>query len=400
MSGAARLLLVGLVGAVVLPGCWLRPLDTDRDLIPDAVEDANQNGVVDPGETDPRRADTDGDGIADGLEDRNRNGRRDPGETSPRRADTDGDGLPDGLEDENRNGRVDPGETSGLLADTDGDGIDDGVEDQNQNGRREPWESSPLLADTDFDQVPDGAEDRNGNGRLDRGETSAVLACPTWGPDGHCAPSVPEPMVIDFVRGLGARRGELEANVLAVVRLEEGRLGLAWAPEVEWAFADGWAAEVELPFHDLALESVKLALQGTLAVTHGGSAVHGMQFIGEVGVAEPEVTLTGYYLASARLTPRLSANLLAGPAVRLAPGELAQVHGLLSPSLFADLSPGFTVGGEAQLLLSSRKGLSASLMPQLRWRPHHAFIVQLGLGLTVDGAGVSPIAGSRVAVEF
>jgi len=42
--------------------------DTDRDGLPDAVEDANFNGLRDADETDPYNADTDGDGISDGQE--------------------------------------------------------------------------------------------------------------------------------------------------------------------------------------------------------------------------------------------------------------------------------------------------------------------------------------------
>lgn len=42
--------------------------DTDDDGIPDGVEDANHNGIVDVGETDPCNIDTDGDGIQDGTE--------------------------------------------------------------------------------------------------------------------------------------------------------------------------------------------------------------------------------------------------------------------------------------------------------------------------------------------
>ena len=42
--------------------------DTDDDTISDGVEDANHNGIVDAGETDPCNADTDGDGMSDGWE--------------------------------------------------------------------------------------------------------------------------------------------------------------------------------------------------------------------------------------------------------------------------------------------------------------------------------------------
>ncbi len=42
--------------------------DTDGDGLTDCTEDANGNGIVDPGETDPHNPDTDGDGINDGTE--------------------------------------------------------------------------------------------------------------------------------------------------------------------------------------------------------------------------------------------------------------------------------------------------------------------------------------------
>ncbi|MBX3258865.1 MAG: hypothetical protein KF782_04050 [Labilithrix sp.] len=54
------------------------PRDTDGDGIPDVEEDTNHNGVVDPGESDPRSADTDHDNVPDAVE-------RELG-TDPRRA--------------------------------------------------------------------------------------------------------------------------------------------------------------------------------------------------------------------------------------------------------------------------------------------------------------------------
>lgn len=73
-------------------------LDRDGDGLADDVEDANGNGILDAGETDPSRADTDGDLVVDGLEDLNGNGRVDEGETDPRTPDTDGDRIPDGAD--------------------------------------------------------------------------------------------------------------------------------------------------------------------------------------------------------------------------------------------------------------------------------------------------------------
>jgi len=70
----------------------LVPLDRDGDLIPDQVEELTG--------TDPDNPDTDKDGIPDGLEDFNHNGiwEKHLSELDPRKPDTDGDGIPDGWE--------------------------------------------------------------------------------------------------------------------------------------------------------------------------------------------------------------------------------------------------------------------------------------------------------------
>ncbi|MCC6335910.1 MAG: VWA domain-containing protein [Myxococcales bacterium] len=184
--------------------------DTDFDGLNDGAEDANHNGAVDAGETDPRRKDTDGDFINDGVEvtvtmtdplrndtdgdtcldgaeDANQNGTVDTGETDPNLAtdcgpsnnpDSDMDGLPNRVEDKNQNGTVDPGETDPMNADTDGDGLRDGVEDASHNGFLDPGETNPLRRDTDCDGLLDGptqgmirGEDQNANGMVDLGET-------------------------------------------------------------------------------------------------------------------------------------------------------------------------------------------------------------------------------------
>jgi len=72
--------------------------DTDGDGISDDIELGLSGGVTHPElGTNPNEADTDGDGLADGEEDANRNGIFEPGlcETDPRNWDTDGDGLSD-----------------------------------------------------------------------------------------------------------------------------------------------------------------------------------------------------------------------------------------------------------------------------------------------------------------
>jgi large repetitive protein len=148
-----------------------RSPDSDNDGIPDGVEDTDRDGTVDPGETNPTSPDTDGDGIPDGVEDTDRDGTVDPGETDPRNPDSDNDGIPDGVEDTDRDGTVDPGETNPINPDTDGDGIPDGVEDRDRDGTVDPGETDPRNPDTDGDGIADGVEDRDRDGTVDPGET-------------------------------------------------------------------------------------------------------------------------------------------------------------------------------------------------------------------------------------
>jgi|GEM_PF-923361 len=162
--------------------------DADDDGLPDFVEDPNDNGIVDPGETDPNDDDSDDDGILDGNEDLNDNGIVDPGETNPANDDTDGDGIQDGTEtgltqpqgddtdlgnfvpDADPTTTTDPNDT-----DTDDGSVFDGAEDTNFNGQIDPGETDPNNplddVDSDGDGLNDATEDANGNGVVDPGET-------------------------------------------------------------------------------------------------------------------------------------------------------------------------------------------------------------------------------------
>jgi outer membrane protein OmpA-like peptidoglycan-associated protein len=166
------------------------PLNDDTDMVglDDGAEDANANGRIDDGETDPNdpdddqgtpNDDTDGDGIS--------NEREEMLGTDPLDADTDDDGLTDGQE-LGGDGVFDEGQdTNPLDADTDDDGLSDGEElgadgVRNVLDETDPLDSDsdddgvldgtdPLNPDTDGDGLPDGVEDANGNGQVDNGET-------------------------------------------------------------------------------------------------------------------------------------------------------------------------------------------------------------------------------------
>jgi len=118
--------------------------DTDSDLVSDYVEASScMDGTDD---------DTDGDGLTDGAEDADQDGSVDPAETDPCDDDTDGDGMPDGYENDNG---LDP-LTDDAAADLDGDSLTNLSEYANSTYADE-W-------DTDGDGLPDGFELMNMSG--------------------------------------------------------------------------------------------------------------------------------------------------------------------------------------------------------------------------------------------
>ncbi len=167
--------------------------------------------------TDPLKKDTDGGGVSDGSEDANLNGKLDTGETDPTTGhgaddstvvDTDKDGLSDALEktlgsDPNDADTDDDGVTDGAEAnpsdDGDGDGLNDVLDVDSDNdalydGTEQGYDcknpatdtkkhhcipdadtgttrTSSLLKDTDGGGASDGSEDSNRNGVVDAGET-------------------------------------------------------------------------------------------------------------------------------------------------------------------------------------------------------------------------------------
>ena len=93
--------------------------DSDGDGLADGLESGRDDGIPDPDGFGPIQGTDPGVFIPDG----------DPSTTTdPTNPDSDGDGLTDGAEDADRDGAVDPGETDPNLSDTDSDGAGDAVD--------------------------------------------------------------------------------------------------------------------------------------------------------------------------------------------------------------------------------------------------------------------------------
>ncbi len=233
-------------------------------------------------------------------------------------------------------------------------------------------------------------------------------------------PRIPEPMVFDLVRPLGATRGEAEFNTLGLVplsrktrRVDEvpdplglvrrspDTQGFEWAPEIEFVLTEGIALEVELPMENARVEAYKAAGQVTFGTAWRNRYIHGAQTILQYDLDPRIWTTTWLYLAGYRLDDTWSLFGMFGPRFELdraAGGTNAEL--LSNATLFADVTDrlvagietnfGQVVGGHAALLV----------MPQVHYEVSKYWMVQAGVGVRLTRDFTLPAVGFRIIREF
>lgn len=272
------------------------------------------------------------------------------------------------------------GESGDTRLDSDADGIADADEDENGNGQLDHGETDPYEADTDGDGMNDGDEVRVGtdpshNGLLD----------------------FPEPMVFDMVRGLGAEQGEIEINTLVLVPISPTAAN--WAPEIEAAVVDNFALELEVGLHNIDLELVKFAFQGTVAMKEGGRAGHGIQGLVEYLIDEEAFVSTALYVLGVRLAPPLTLVALIGPALE------SHINGKNYGGVFVNFTFGWAphprvVVGTEQNFEWFPNAYLIRWMPQVHWQIHARFQIQAGFGLRHLNGETAPEAATRLILEL
>ncbi|MBP2513406.1 hypothetical protein [Sphingomonas sp. PvP018] len=211
-------------------------------------------------------------------------------------------------------------------------------------------------------------------------------------------PAIPEPMIFDMVRPLGARRGELETNTLAQVNLSGPSRHVEWAPEVEYAVADGFAVELELPFTDGRLTDLKMGLQGTFGTFRGGRSIHGVQYLGLHNRRDGGWSSSLVYLLGNRFGERLSTMTMIGAG----DVTLRSTKGtglIVNHSTFWDVDDGTVLGFE----VNRQTGASGHwlLMPQLHRAIGRKVSAQIGAGAERAVSGpFRPRVGLRIIREF
>jgi hypothetical protein len=216
---------------------------------------------------------------------------------------------------------------------------------------------------------------------------------------------VPEPLLFDLVRPLGARKGELEINTLALfpwsqsnTNLEDDpfgpgpttpdRKGIEWAPELEYAIADNFAIEFEFPFEEAVLEEYKLGLQWTIGTAFDERYIHGFQMLIEPDVYWRKWNTTLLYLGGIRFDERWSALFMLGGRIDLeGPNNSETLERIVNGSLFADLTAETKVGIETNFAAQLDGTSSLIVVPQMHNDLTDCLQLQWGLGFGAFSEG-------------
>lgn len=233
-------------------------------------------------------------------------------------------------------------------------------------------------------------------------------------------PRIPEPMVFDLVRPLGAKRGEGEVNVLGLVPLKRktrtvdqspdplglvrrsaDTQGLEWAPEIEYTVRDGLAFEFELPIENATVEAYKAAGQLTFGTGFEHRFIHGTQAIVQYD-HDPKVwTATFLYLAGFRMNEIWSVFGMLGPRAELGGSVTDRRTELLgNVTLFADLTERLVAGFETNFNQVTDGSSSMLIMPQLHFEVSKHWMIQAGAGVRFTNELTLPEAGFRFIREF
>ncbi|CAH1069043.1 hypothetical protein [Candidatus Nitrotoga sp. 1052] len=210
---------------------------------------------------------------------------------------------------------------------------------------------------------------------------------------------IPEPLLFDLVRPLGAKKGELEVNTLALKPLKGGPA--EWAPEIEYAFADDYAIELELPFEHTNLTNYKFALQGTLSNPLIAGMIQGWQVIGEKNRGTGKYSADALYINGYRLSKAWSTLNMFGIRRTVFGGE-GKTIALMNNNLFYDYSQRLTYGIELNHEIDQEGQWGYSLTPQIHLDLSHHINLQTGLGFSRlnENRSAEKLFAMRLSVAF
>jgi len=214
---------------------------------------------------------------------------------------------------------------------------------------------------------------------------------------------IPEPLLFDLVRRIDSDQGELEVNLLFTQTNASEMKGVYVAPEIEFAFADGQAIELELPTVNGKVKTFKSAAQFELPNWWGD--VTGTQLIHEKVNGKSINETTFLLLSGKRLNDKWSVfsmlgnRFVYGNSLEIKNSKLRELP-IVNVNFFYDYAEVFDLGIETNL-----KGVGASfkefiVMPQIHALMAKDLKLQAGFGTSFDGYAFSPITAFRLIKEF
>ena len=228
------------------------------------------------------------------------------------------------------------------------------------------------------------------------GQTTSRPYDPDEGSVASVNPHIPEPMVFDLVRPLGAERGELEVNSLFRLPTTGSSNTLQWAPEVEYTFADGMGVEFELPMENGQVDSFKAALQATLPIPHN-RIIQGVQLLGEKARVGPASQLDVIHLLGVRWKPRWSTFTMTG--LRREQVDRVRFTPIFNQSVFFEPNRELAFGLETNWKAKGASTRTFLAMPQVHWKASRVNI-QAGYGLSRRAGRNTGLLSWRVIREF
>lgn len=218
---------------------------------------------------------------------------------------------------------------------------------------------------------------------------------------------IPEPLMFDLVRGLGAKQGEFEVNSLGDFPINNtANRNVEWAPEIEYALFDNFAIELEFPMNNLDLEAFKVAAQWTIGSSKNNRFIHGVQVIGESYIHDDIQEFNFLYIPAYRFNEVWSAIGLFG--VMLETGSDASTKNytiLLNASIFANINKHTVLGVELNntdptIQKKDDNSMELLILPQIHYAFDNGFSLQFGLGSKYIHEELNGSAVLRVIKSF
>ncbi|PJE03726.1 MAG: hypothetical protein CK427_04430 [Leptospira sp.] len=229
---------------------------------------------------------------------------------------------------------------------------------------------------------------------------------------------VPEPLYFDLIRNLGARKGEIEGNMLTKIGKDHSPV---YSPEIEYAFLDDHAVELEIAFEESHISEGKLAYQWTMG-THG-IYQHGIQTIAQYSTRGLGQTYTALYLSGFKLNDTISFLMMNGFQTfsgksYLSSGALDQsdeslLDSKISKSImsnrylwngnfFYDMSETWIFGLEINFRTNFKNEKEIIILPNSKYHfsKHSSFHLGLGMNRELDANAYFPILVMRAILEF